>query len=348
MEMQTDTDNASARRQTCASTSVSNEMHPRPGFSRVPSISLVDDHRMRNTSSFSHQPALVSPCYYENEYDVDVESLAGVLLLPEERIPLQVNSNTSSMHASDPRRKKHRRDLFSKPSASLDSLTSRYVSSTNSNSSVNLPKADEPGSVYPRDEAVTGSAASVLMLMKLSGPDDGRFALATVAAVNNEGPAVDSRHNAAENIRPRQLQLRLALPEDHTALNILHCFVRSHLLEIFSDTASTGVQRVGLRCVHCAHVPRKDGAQTKMAMFFPKSLEDLYRKVCRWQGLHFHTCPYIPARVIEEYNKLKESDKSRGNTQYWISSAERLGLVNIVDCAGICFAPACSTLPSDT
>jgi hypothetical protein len=225
---------------------------------------------------------------------------------------------------------------------------------------------------YTRDEAITGSAASILMLMKLSSSTGGRSALDTVASVKEtaaanadaDGPAFDNHYNAAEytNTPPRPFPLRLALPEDSTSLNTLHCYVRSHLLEIIiSDTASStgtggGLARVGLRCVHCARIPHKDRAhhqtRARMATFFPKCLEDLYRQVCRWQGLHFQTCPYIPVRVVDEYNQLKESDKTRGNTQYWVHSAERLGLVNMVDdrTMGIRFATPypCGTLPSSS
>jgi hypothetical protein len=109
--------------------------------------------------------------------------------------------------------------------------------------------------------------------MKFSSSTDGRSALDTVleANTNADGPAVHNRnhHNAAEYeySPPRPFPFRLALPEDSTSQNALHCYVRSHLLEIIlSDTSSTSTgvtvhARVGLRCVHCAHVPRKDRAQ---------------------------------------------------------------------------------------
>jgi hypothetical protein len=349
MKTGADNSNSTAQRQNITP-SFSNETHPRPRFSRAPSVSFVDDPSMRNESSPPHQPALVSPFYNENEDVMNLDSFAGTpLLILEER-----NTNTANTHGSASRHGNHHHANYLKPTARVNGSAPRSLSLTNS-SSVNLPKSNAKSFTYTRDEAITGSAASVLMLMKLSSSTDGRSALDAVAvkevAANADGPAIDNHHNAVENTPPRQFPLRLALPEDSASLNALHCYVRSHLLETCSDTTSslTGVRRVGLRCVHCAHVPRKDRAQTRMAMFFPKRLEDLYRQVCRWQGLHFLTCPYIPVRVIEDYNKLKESDKTRGNTRYWISSAERLGLVNIVDRTGICFfttPSSCCTLSS--
>lgn len=86
--------------------------------------------------------------------------------------------------------------------------------------------------------------------------------------------------------------------------------------------------RIGLRCVHCAHVHRKQ--QQTMASFHPKSIADLYRSVCTWQRVHFKECKHIPTTVREKYCYLKESDKSRGKTKYWASSAVTLGLVDAV------------------
>jgi hypothetical protein len=43
--------------------------------------------------------------------------------------------------------------------------------------------------------------------------------------------------------------------------------------------------------------------------------------------------------VREGYSHLKESDRTRGKTRYWVSSARRLGLVDVdSERGGICFA----------
>ena len=128
--------------------------------------------------------------------------------------------------------------------------------------------------------------------------------------------------------------LRLAMPNDSQELNSLHCFVRSELLEVFTLVANltrtksleNKRQRVGLRCIHCSHLPRKHRVGISMSTFFPKSVNDLYRSVCTWQRIHFKSCPHIPDTIRETYWRLKDTDRSRGKKAYWVESALRLGL----------------------
>jgi hypothetical protein len=85
--------------------------------------------------------------------------------------------------------------------------------------------------------------------------------------------------------------------------------------------------------------PARIELNIRLELAWPYSFQSAW-KICTARSAGgFHTCPYIPVRVVEEYNQLKESDKTRGNTQYWVLSAEQLGLVNMVDdrTIGICF-----------
>ena len=123
--------------------------------------------------------------------------------------------------------------------------------------------------------------------------------------------------------------------------------------------------RVGLRCIYCKHHQMKkkqchrnqytkcdssssfpysvdtteigatscDVDATK-ADFYPRSLQQLYREVCTWQRVHFQHCRHIPKSVRDQYNHWKESDKTRGKTKYWESSARELGLVNAFSTSG--------------
>mmetsp|Transcript_13053 Transcript_13053/g.16524 ORF Transcript_13053/g.16524 Transcript_13053/m.16524 type:complete len:203 (+) Transcript_13053:444-1052(+) len=104
--------------------------------------------------------------------------------------------------------------------------------------------------------------------------------------------------------------------------------------------------RVGLRCVHCAHVEshsQQDSYPTAVATastvatkadFFPRSIHQLYREVCTWQRVHFQHCTHVPAECRKKYKYLKESDKSRGKTKYWEMSAKELGLVDAFNANG--------------
>lgn len=162
---------------------------------------------------------------------------------------------------------------------------------------------------------------------------------------------------------PPSFPTRLALPEDGMKLNSLHCFLREELLEVFvvgssasSSTSSiknkhshypgSSVGRVGLRCVFCARERTrkgkgKEGAassdkensyydndEAPMAVFYPKSIAEIYRLVTSWQRCHLRKCKYLPPDIRLKWKRLRENAKSRGKTNYWITSANRIGLVD--------------------
>jgi hypothetical protein len=142
---------------------------------------------------------------------------------------------------------------------------------------------------------------------------------------------------------PAKYPTRLCLPYDGAKLNSLHCFLRSDLLEIFvvqksphkSPTHSphSSIGRVGLRCVHCAmsRQYREDRDEAPMAVFYPKSVAEIYRLVTSWQRCHLRKCRNLPPAVRTKWLELRETDKSRGKTHYWVTSAKEIGLR---DCQG--------------
>ena len=85
--------------------------------------------------------------------------------------------------------------------------------------------------------------------------------------------------------------------------------------------------RVGLRCSFCSNIHQ--GEQQIMAAFHPKRLRDLYRSVCTWQRVHFKECVHVPEGLREKYQFLKDSDKKRGKTAYWVESARQIGLMDV-------------------
>jgi len=107
---------------------------------------------------------------------------------------------------------------------------------------------------------------------------------------------------------------------------------RSITLNTSSPPLSQAAQRhypgrVGLRCVHCAHVRRRDKSASKAA-FYPLRLKNIYREVCAWQRIHFKKCAHVPMEVRERYDHYKRIDTSRGKVRYWETSARRIGLQN--------------------
>mmetsp|Transcript_6424 Transcript_6424/g.13419 ORF Transcript_6424/g.13419 Transcript_6424/m.13419 type:complete len:332 (+) Transcript_6424:133-1128(+) len=89
--------------------------------------------------------------------------------------------------------------------------------------------------------------------------------------------------------------------------------------------------RVGLRCKYCRQAGALSSSTVKMATVLPLSVKNLYRAVCRFQTTHFLKCPNVPRDERAKYMTLKESDKTRGNKKYWITSALRKGLMDHPD-----------------
>jgi len=223
-------------------------------------------------------------------------------------------------------------------------------------------KEDEEIQSVPNSISRSSTFASV------DSAESSRSSLAeTPTNLPEEQPSVAGT-STTRTVTPAPSGMRLAFPEDAHELNSLHCFVRAELLEVFAlpgaddevvssnhgNTQSRSTRRsstntnaggrscsgrVGLRCVYCAHLPRRARTGSTMSSFYPKSLSDIYRSVCTWQRIHFRTCRHIPPQVREGYWQLKESDRTRGKTRYWVSSAQRLGLVDVdSERGGICFA----------
>jgi hypothetical protein len=156
---------------------------------------------------------------------------------------------------------------------------------------------------------------------------------------------------------PICLPTRLAVCEDESKLNSMHCFLRSDLLELFvversrspknSKSVTDSLQqqgykvgsasgRVGLRCVHCAKARLRNlcsDGEAPMAVFYPKSISELYRLVTSWQRVHLRKCRNLPPAVREIYETTRQ-DKSRGKTQWWVTSAQQIGLVDCTSKAG--------------
>jgi len=95
--------------------------------------------------------------------------------------------------------------------------------------------------------------------------------------------------------------------------------------------------KIGLQCVYCAHLPRKE--RSNMSTIHPRNISELYRYVCTWQRVHFYACPEVPADIRSMYWNLKNSDKRRGKTRYWVKSALKLGLLNCPSGKGILYCP---------
>lgn len=142
----------------------------------------------------------------------------------------------------------------------------------------------------------------------------------------------------------------LAMPEDSAALNDLHCFVRRNV-EVFvatkDDAAAPSpgrkirvkVGQVGLRCIHCAHLPLKE--RVKRAVCYPPNVSGIYHSISNMKFDHFGSCKGLSPEAQIEFANLRSSrnrrntlssNKSQGTSsstaQYYEESAARLGLVD--------------------
>lgn len=210
-----------------------------------------------------------------------------------------------------------------------------------------------------RGPMASQSTAGLLKPIEASSSMDDDATIATVEGTDyapdlTSEPSADSTDHAESDFPapiPENYPTRLALKYDDTKLNSLHCFLRSELLEIFvvqksshkSPTHSPGssVGRVGLRCVHCAMNKKKENRdEAPMAVFYPKSIAEIYRLVTSWQRCHLRKCRNLPPAVRAKWQSLRDSDKSRGKTHYWITSAKEIGLLDCRSRAGgIRFGP---------
>jgi len=132
----------------------------------------------------------------------------------------------------------------------------------------------------------------------------------------------------------------LALPEDKTALSQLRCFLREQVCAFSATEEDIAVRapttfqitvgQVGIGCVHCVKQPPK--YRSNRAVCFPFSINRIYQSVADIQRFHFAECKMLPQDVKEKFVQLQKASskgsKGLATRQYWVTSAQKLGLVN--------------------
>eukprot|EP00984_Skeletonema_dohrnii_P011634 scaffold4655_cov118-Skeletonema_dohrnii-CCMP3373.AAC.4 len=126
---------------------------------------------------------------------------------------------------------------------------------------------------------------------------------------------VVGRNIFGENIiRAHRYPTRLSIPTDEQFLDPVHNFLRFTCIEVFvsgGEYTSRGRGRgrgrgsksnVGLRCVHCKHVPKRERA--KQAVSYPSKTAHIYESVRNFQRIHLEACDYIPNEIKQKYRKL--------------------------------------------
>jgi len=208
----------------------------------------------------------------------------------------------------------------------------RPLSTVNTHRNVPFPLATTANMLKPIRTSASMDEESTIATTK--SPD-------LTSEPSNDSNEVQSKDAELRYHVPENYPRRLALEHDEQKLNSLHCFIREELLEIFvvqkSATKSrmhspgSSVGRVGLRCVHCAierQRTKENRDEAPMAVFYPKSIDEIYRLVTSWQRCHLRKCRNLPPELRSRWQSLRETERSRGKTQYWVTSAYEIGLVN--------------------
>lgn len=224
----------------------------------------------------------------------------------------------------------------------------------------------------PAEEARKQEIDPTKAVTPQNGMQDAALALISMNSIIEQSKPSLKSNDYSTNEAPREAKAfptRLALDEDKERLNSMHCFLRAELLELFlveksrsphilsennnyssaagtddspKETTAQPPSRIGLRCVHCAQARKIYGheCEAPMAVFYPKSIAELYRLVTSWQRVHLRKCRNLPKSIRETYMDLRQNDKSRGKTHYWVTSAKKIGLAdNPAKAGGIVFSP---------
>jgi len=133
----------------------------------------------------------------------------------------------------------------------------------------------------------------------------------------------------------------LSLPTDSQSLSERQCYVRSHLIELFSANEidvtqgnSKGIKKInlyqiGFRCIYCKHMDSK--YRSERSVSYPSTIRKIYQSIADMQRFHFGSCTQIPESVRVLYGRLKATRK-RGKgcvMGYWCESARRIGLCDV-------------------
>lgn len=131
------------------------------------------------------------------------------------------------------------------------------------------------------------------------------------------------------------IQLYLSCNPDH--LSPYQCLIRKNV-ELFEATECDVTSRVkgrnkpivlgqvGVRCVHCRHLPPSD--RDKGNMYFPSSLVGIYQasQILSQQHL-MGSCQYVSPELREEFVRLRqEKTLATAGKEYWAMTAQVLGV----------------------
>ena len=130
----------------------------------------------------------------------------------------------------------------------------------------------------------------------------------------------------------------LALSSDEDFVSEYQCVLRMHI-EYFEATADDiassargrnkpiSLGQVGIRCRHCAHLPRQD--RCKAATYYPTKLDRIYQTALNLARIHFMgACQDIPTEYRQLMQELCAGKTFMGTgKEYWSEAAQLCGVV---------------------
>lgn len=134
----------------------------------------------------------------------------------------------------------------------------------------------------------------------------------------------------------RGFVIPVAVDTDRQALTLYQVTVRQSL-EYFTaieDDVNTTVQgrrksivanQVGIRCRFCGHIPVRGRARG--AVYYPRSLMNLYQGAQNIASVHFQACTELPANLLEKFTTERPRKVfSRAGRRYWVEACRDAGI----------------------
>jgi len=230
-------------------------------------------------------------------------------------------------------------------------LAARFTSSTAKyyhESASKLGLVDTPAGIFQTGAAVVVPAVSTSPTpTAVSSANVSRVSTPTTSTSN--GSVLPHQGFAHKNMATQQQQplsqtfgdvtdsicVPMSLPLDERNLDRSHCLVRRHLEFFTADETSPGrksggvnAHQVGIRCVHCKHVPEKHRPEGSVS--YPPCLHGIHLAVWNMKR-HFAFCPCLPPQARAEFASITAPVdlKSVAKTaQYYYEAAAHVGLVD--------------------
>jgi hypothetical protein len=131
----------------------------------------------------------------------------------------------------------------------------------------------------------------------------------------------------------------LSIDLDEQTLSPYQTLLRQHieLFETLPEDVRSGVQgrntpikigQVGMRCRHCAHVPKSSGRLKKGTVYYSRTMDGLYQVAQNLSKVHLcKACPNIPEDVKARLCELQQVNRrTSGGREYWLYGLKELGV----------------------